>query len=41
MPDLSQWNDAVESYRELVELAREAGNRKIEGLALGGLGFAR
>jgi tetratricopeptide (TPR) repeat protein len=38
---MSQWNDAVASYRELVELAREAGDRKVEGLALGGFGFTQ
>ena len=36
----SEWDEAVANYSTLVGLAREAGNREIEGLALGGLGFA-
>jgi class 3 adenylate cyclase/tetratricopeptide (TPR) repeat protein len=38
---VNEWNLAVQSYSDLVELARTEGNRKIEGSALGGLGFAQ
>ena len=37
---VSEWNVAIQSYGDLVELARAEGDRKVEGLALGGLGFA-
>jgi class 3 adenylate cyclase/tetratricopeptide (TPR) repeat protein len=38
---ISEWNDAVSSFGELVELARNARDRKIEGMALGGLSFVQ
>jgi class 3 adenylate cyclase/tetratricopeptide (TPR) repeat protein len=37
---INEWNQAVASYSTLVELARNAGDRTIEGMALGGLGFS-
>jgi class 3 adenylate cyclase/tetratricopeptide (TPR) repeat protein len=38
---VSEWNLAVESYRDLVELARAKDDRKVEGIALGGLAFTQ
>jgi class 3 adenylate cyclase/tetratricopeptide (TPR) repeat protein len=38
---VSEWNVAVQCYGDLVELARNEGDRKTEGVALGGLGFAQ
>jgi predicted ATPase/class 3 adenylate cyclase len=38
---LSEWNESVASYRLLLERARAAGDRKTEGIALGGLGFTQ
>jgi class 3 adenylate cyclase/tetratricopeptide (TPR) repeat protein len=38
---ITEWKPAVESYRELVDRARKEGNRKVEGVALGGLGFTQ
>jgi class 3 adenylate cyclase/tetratricopeptide (TPR) repeat protein len=38
---VSEWNVAVQCYGDLVELSRTEGNRVVEGMALGGLGFAQ
>jgi class 3 adenylate cyclase/tetratricopeptide (TPR) repeat protein len=38
---ISEWNVAIQCYGDLVELARAEGDRKVEGVALGGLGFAQ
>jgi class 3 adenylate cyclase/tetratricopeptide (TPR) repeat protein len=38
---VSEWNVAIQSYGDLVELARTESDRKVEGMALGGLGFAQ
>jgi tetratricopeptide (TPR) repeat protein len=38
---MSEWDVAIQCYGDLVELARNEGDRRVEGVALGGLGFAQ
>jgi class 3 adenylate cyclase/tetratricopeptide (TPR) repeat protein len=38
---VNEWNVAAQCYSDLIEIARREGDRKLEGVALGGLGFAQ
>jgi class 3 adenylate cyclase/tetratricopeptide (TPR) repeat protein len=38
---VSEWDVSIQCYGDLVELTRNEGDRKLEGMALGGLGFAQ
>ena len=38
---INAWDQAVANFSTLLELARKGGNRTIEGLALGGVGFSQ